>query len=255
MLNYKYLIATMHAIDEQLYAYNKVIFDTFDKIVISSNEMKDIALELGCHKNKLVVIQMGTPDYDLPLQPIKDKIEKIGSFGFMFPQKGWVETALAISRLKDYQWHLFSSVVEGHKHSEQYGIRFRKFVDKLQSPNIEWHKQYMDDIELVNSLRSMDLIVIPYTTFLNQHSISAAAKICLSVGVPILCTDTPYFADLNDEVYKIPNNNSSNIMEGIKYLDSDKYKREDMVKKSIKFVHTNSVDSAADKYIKLWEEI
>jgi glycosyltransferase involved in cell wall biosynthesis len=254
MLKDKLLICTQHAIDEHLVVYNQAIYHSFDYIIFHSEEMRDVAIRLGYPKEKIVVIPMGSWKVESSPKPQKDVIKNIGSFGFCFPQKGWIETALAIKELGKYNWKLYSSKVEGHQNSERYFNRLNKFISKLDVDNIYWDSTFLDEQALSAALFDVDIILLPYSVFLNQYAISAAGRRCLSVGVPVICTDVTYFADLNDEVFKIKTNSPEDIIEGIEYIATNKDKREDMVKKSQAYIEKNSWDNIAETHINLWKE-
>jgi glycosyltransferase involved in cell wall biosynthesis len=252
-LDGKIIGCTQHAIDEVQFEYNALIGNIFNFIVVHSQEMADVAVDIGYPEEKIKVIPHGCWDYGLKPKQQESRIKKIGSFGFLFPQKGWIETSIAISRLKDYEWNLYSSKVPGHTNSEKYETRFTEFLHRLDSTNIIWHSEFMPELDIINALRDMDLIIIPYTVFNNQHAISGAARRCIATGVPVMCTDVTYFSDLEDEVYKIPNYYPETIMEGIVYLDKNKEKRENMVIKADKFLKDNSWDNIARKHVDLWK--
>jgi glycosyltransferase involved in cell wall biosynthesis len=255
MLNNRALIATLHSIDEQQLSYNSILWNVFDKLIVHSEEMKQAAINSGCKADKVVVIPHGCWDYGLTPKPQKDAVETVGSFGFMFPQKGWIETAIALDQLPQYKWRLFSSKVEGHDNSEKYHRRFSTFVQTLENLNMEWIEDFVPENEMIANLNEVDVILIPYTIFLNQHAISGAVRRCLASGVPIICTDTPYFSDLNEEVCKMSDNEPETIKSTLLYIDKNKQYREDLIQKADKFIKTNSWENIADKHIQLWKEL
>lgn len=255
MLDHKTLVGTWHSIDTEMLQYNRILYSMFDKLVVHSKEMFDVAIEIGCPQNKLTIIPLGNNDYDMTPKKPPAKIKTIGSFGFMFPQKGWIEMALAMKELPQYEWKLFSSEVSDNSISKTYFNRFNNFINKIKLNNIVWNDNYLTRKEVIKELSQCDLIVLPYSDYFNKKAISGAGRDCLATGVPVLVTDTTFFSDLNDEVVKIPTNNKDDIIKGILDIDKDVNKRKELAEKGIDFVKRNSWDNIAQQYIKLWEEI
>ena len=249
----KKLIYTHHAIDDFLFEYNLLLKEVFDYVVVHSDEMANVLVNFGFSRNMVKVIKHGCWKYGVKPKTQNTKIKNIVSFGFCFPQKGWIEMAIAISQLKDYTWNLYSAVVPNHENSKKYANRFAKFLERLDCDRIIWHSDYMKELDVVDRLRDADIIVLPYTVFMNQHAISGAARRCLAAVIPTMCTDITYFADLNEEVYKIHNNAPETIIEGILSLDKDKELREHMVNKTYKFINDNSWENVAKEHIDFWE--
>jgi beta-1,4-mannosyltransferase len=74
-----------------------------------------------------------------------------------------------------------------------------KILDSLpydQKENVFFENRFLDDNELIQAIRESDLVVFPYSDVLN----SGAAIFALSVGKPILASDTPLFRDLKEQV-------------------------------------------------------
>jgi len=249
----KKIICTQHAIDETVFDYNGLIAGVFDYIVVHSDEMRNVLIDLGYPVNKVVVIHHGCWDYGLKPKRQEERIKNIASFGFCFPQKGWLETAIAMKQMPQYEWHLYSSRVPNHANSELYYGRLRKFMDKLDAPNIHWHDDFKEELEVIDKIRNADLIVMPYTVFSDQHAISGAARRCLAIKIPMICTDITYFSDLDEEAYKIRDNSPDSIIEAITYLDKNKELREHMIDRMDKFVAKNSWENIAKKHIEFWE--
>lgn len=61
---------------------------------------------------------------------------------------------------------------------------------------IAFNNRFLDDDELIESIQHSDLVVFPYSDVLN----SGAAIFALSVGRPILASDTPLFRELQGQV-------------------------------------------------------
>ncbi|MCF2949889.1 glycosyltransferase [Paraglaciecola aquimarina] len=64
--------------------------------------------------------------------------------------------------------------------------------------DIQFDNRFLDDDELIAAIQQTDLVVFPYSDVLN----SGAALFALSVGRPILASDTPLFRELQQQVGK-----------------------------------------------------
>jgi glycosyltransferase involved in cell wall biosynthesis len=65
-----------------------------------------------------------------------------------------------------------------------------------QKADVIFENRFLDDNELVQAIRESELVVFPYSDVLN----SGAAIFALSVGRPILASDTPLFRELQAQV-------------------------------------------------------
>ena len=65
-----------------------------------------------------------------------------------------------------------------------------------QKENVFFEDRFLDDKELVQAVTESELVVFPYSEVLN----SGAAIFALSIGRPILVSDTPLFRELQEKV-------------------------------------------------------
>lgn len=69
-------------------------------------------------------------------------------------------------------------------------------MSESQRANVSFENRFLSDAELVSEIVESDIVVFPYSDVLN----SGAAIFALSVGRPILCSDTPLFRELRSKI-------------------------------------------------------
>ena len=66
----------------------------------------------------------------------------------------------------------------------------------------EVYTDFLDQDEILRELSSADVVVLPYTT--STESSSAAIRLPLASGTPVLCSDLPLFDEFQDVVHRYP---------------------------------------------------
>ena len=64
--------------------------------------------------------------------------------------------------------------------------------------HIEWHTEFLPEAEQMALLRGCDLLVLPYLR--TSESSSAAARLAVASGAPVMVSNLPIFDDLGDAV-------------------------------------------------------
>jgi glycosyltransferase involved in cell wall biosynthesis len=130
----------------------------------------------------------------------------VACFGFFLPPKGIrellqaFEAALQVNpvlRLK-----LVNSLYPGPA-SAAYAASCLRFAEERRlAERIEIYTEFLEEDEILRELSGADLIVLPYTT--STESSSAAIRLPLASGTPILCSDLPLFDEFEGVVHRYP---------------------------------------------------
>lgn len=128
----------------------------------------------------------------------------VACFGFFLPPKGIRELLQAFEaavqvnpalRLK-----LVNSLYPGSS-SSAYAASCMRFVEERGlSERTQIYTEFLDQDEILQELANADLIVLPYTT--STESSSAAIRLPLASGTPILCSDLPLFDEFENVVHR-----------------------------------------------------
>jgi glycosyltransferase involved in cell wall biosynthesis len=130
----------------------------------------------------------------------------VACFGFFLPPKGIRELLQAfeaavqvnpVLRLK-----LVNSLYPGPS-SAAYAAACMRFAEERRlAERIEIYTEFLEEDEILRELSSADLIVLPYT--ISTESSSAAIRLPLASGTPILCSDLSLFDEFEGVVHRYP---------------------------------------------------
>jgi len=130
----------------------------------------------------------------------------VACFGFFLPPKGIRELLQAfeaavrvnpVLRLK-----LVNSLYPGSA-SATYAASCMRFAEERGlAQRTEICTDFLEQDEILKQLSSADLIVLPYT--MSTESSSAAIRLPLASGTPILCSDLPLFDEFQELVHRYP---------------------------------------------------
>ncbi|HLY17763.1 MAG TPA: glycosyltransferase [Bryobacteraceae bacterium] len=128
----------------------------------------------------------------------------VACFGFFLPPKGIGELLQAfeaaiqvnpVLRLK-----LLNSLYPGTA-SATYAAACLRFAEERRlAERMQVYTDFLNDDEILRELSNADLIVLPYTT--SSESSSAAIRLPLASGTPILCSDLPLFDEFAGVVHR-----------------------------------------------------
>ncbi|MCL5038240.1 MAG: glycosyltransferase [Firmicutes bacterium] len=176
-------------------------------------------------------------------QPLLSEGIGLGFFGFVFPQKGIPELALATRELRRFYPHLqtflFCSLAPGgisQKHFEQV-VDFLKTNDLWSGLNLRL--EYAPLERIVPLLHAMDINILPYLDN-GGYGTSAAVRTLMAAQRPIIVTDSPFFSDLQGEVLKIPSARPQEIVLAVRRVLSDPQLAANLVKASMVYQREHS---------------
>ncbi len=147
----------------------------------------------------------------------RDGIFRIASFGFLLPHKGMLELikgfAMVYRDNPDCRLQLFTSTLDDR--SKAHAQECEAAIAKLGLTDaVDFDTRFLPEDELLSNLAAADLLVMPYQS--STESASAAAKMCLSSGTPVLCSPLPIFTDVDGAVDFLESSSPEHIARAIK---------------------------------------
>ena len=243
--------------------YNEMLLERSDEIIFHCDHFKNNFTKGGEHLKQINVVKLGCKDkVSLDVREtrkklgISDKHPVIGSFGFMRDQKGYHEIGLAIKDLKDeYPDIMFLLVAPKHEFgSKSYEENFYKYIEDIGiSDRIVIIHEYMEEEKLLKVLSCADMFVLNYKPNRVGGGNSAAIKTLMRAQRPIIVSDTFYFADLEDEVFRMKGTSVSYVKESIKKLYSNPAMRKKHVDRSNEFIKENCWDNIVKKHLEIYQ--
>ncbi|MDN4523633.1 glycosyltransferase [Fictibacillus fluitans] len=250
----------------QLKLLNDTISSLSTKIIVHSEEMRNLCIRGGYPEEKMLVMPMPCKVY-----PIKDRKEIqeerlisgepiIGFFGFPFPHKG-IETLIqSINQLT----YIYPNI-KGHflSHYPNYLNEthpYYEFLNRLKvyfegNNHLIWLKDYLTELEIVQYLHCMDIIVLPYKDH-DQKGISAAVKMALAAKRPIVTTDYLYFSDLSaQEVYKLADEESQTLTKAIVDILGDPKLQNQLISNGTNYITKHSLEHTGALYSQFYLNI
>jgi len=217
--------------------------DLFKKNIIGDRSIENVkVVNMGCKAP--VKFDISNVQKNLG---IDNKHPIIGSFGFMRDQKGYKEIAIAIKELSvDYPDIRFLLVAPKHEFgSEAYVDNFYKYIESLGiADRTIIVREYMENEKLLTTLACADIFVLNYKSSRAGGGNSAAIKTLMQVQRPIITSDTFYFADFTNEIYKIKS--EKDIKEAIKTF----YDRPEMCKQYIERANAYLLKNSWENVVK-----
>ena len=152
----------------------------------------------------------------------------LGFIGFMSAHKGIHKLVEHLPSLVSEHPQIGCRVVSSINHdlAGQNAFQFAKMIhdgaNRLGVGNrIEWVHDHLTDEEIQKYLAACDLIVLPYI-FGSAGGSSAALRMALSSGVPVLCSDVGILMDVNEGIFRFAAGDVDNLPSHIRgALSSD----------------------------------
>ncbi len=145
----------------------------------------------------------------------------IATFGFLYPNKGVILLIRSIAKLLEsynkITCELYCTLWENNENSRAYFIKCKNEIKLLGLTNIvTLHTNFLPEEECLSKLSRANLLVLPYVY--SGESSSAAARMCLSSGTPLLYSRASIFDDIAPIIHFIDQTTPEGIAETIKKL-------------------------------------
>jgi glycosyltransferase involved in cell wall biosynthesis len=173
----------------------------------------------------------------------------IGTFGFLFPHKGFQNLIYSFALL--LRWHptallLMLNAEYPDEKSQAERERCRTLIDQLGiSAQVRFVTEFLDTEEIVFLLSACDAVVYPYQE--SSDAASGAVRLALTAGRPVAVTPLPIFSDLSDVVYRLPGTDAAEIAKGLAALLADKTARGALVQRQRRWVAANGWAAQAER--------
>lgn len=262
------LVITMHNTDNRgwMGAQHLFLFKAGAHVVVHSQAALD-NLARGRPRPDLShtsIIAMGSPDY-VPTFGSREEVRAelglaadrftVGFFGFASQHKGIPELVAALGRLPDVTGYINAAMHPANPLAvdalyQETGLR-RQRPDGSENENVVMSHRTIPDAVFGRYMNAMDLVVLPYSVHGESVSTSMMAHEALAAGRAVVATDVPYFSDLRDEVYRIPDNRPETIAEAIIYLRDNPAEREALGRRALDYAQSHSWPVVARSYLDL----
>ncbi|MBI3711600.1 MAG: glycosyltransferase [Burkholderiales bacterium] len=153
----------------------------------------------------------------------------IASYGFLLPHKGIRELIEAFALLRygndDYHLLLVNALYPASVSTETEQLCRQRIAELGLQEHVTLITDYLSDQETKQHLSNADLIVFAYQG--TQESSSAAVRVGLSAGSPVLVTPLAIFSDVEEAVHYLPGTSADMIAAGIRdFVQQDKQSEE-----------------------------
>lgn len=142
----------------------------------------------------------------------------IASYGFLLPHKGIRELIEAFALLRrdhdDYHLLLINALYPAQLSTLEAEFCRQRIEELGLQEHVTLITDYLSDQETKQHLSNADLIVYAYQG--TQESSSAAVRVGLSVGSPVLVTPLAIFSDVAEAVHYLPGTSAEMIAAGIR---------------------------------------
>ena len=154
----------------------------------------------------------------------KRSIFRLATFGFCLPDKGFLELVEAISIIRnkgiDVSLDMYIST-HGSGLSSDLLLKIENLINELNiSSWVKVDSNFHEQKSIIEILSKYQLIVFPYQV--SNESSSAAVRLAIVSGSPVIVTPLNVFDDVSDCVYKFDGCRPNELSEGlIKWLNID----------------------------------
>ena len=194
-------------------------------------------------------------------------IFRIAAYGFLLPGKGIPELIEAFLLLRD---KMKQGAVFGEKNAEihlelfnalypvsssrQERVRCQKLIDQAGYGDwIHLHTAFQTDEQTLESLSDCDVVVFPYQT--SRESSSAAVRMGLASGRPVVCTPLGIFNDVADTVHFLPDITPEAIAMGLFDLVSDPERLDGMQQKQHEWLQAHAWERVGERLDAIMTEV
>jgi len=179
----------------------------------------------------------GCPTWSLQPKAVRGKV--IGAFGFLHPTKGFWRLLEVLRALPGTQLLMFSHArkpgVEERWEQDAAGLPVRRIAEFLPIREIACHLAMEADI------------LVYWYDEVPHAAASAAVRVGLATGVPVLASPTQWFRDLQEVTYQ-----PSDLLEGVRRLLEDTELRDRLTASAREYCHRYSWPRVVGWHLELW---
>ncbi|MBD8137275.1 glycosyltransferase [Bacillus sp. CFBP 13597] len=261
------IVTTLHTWSDDLEfnKYNQVVAENSSRVIVHSDEMKRQCIIWGFPSENLVVIPMGTRSFLLKTAKQVRRVNHIdgepaiGFFGFPFPHKGIDNLIEALNQLRKTYPNIKGYFLSHYPNYLKNHGTYSSFLQHLQfkfsrNKHLIWIKDYLDEKQIVQFMHAMDINILPYKDH-NQKGTSAAVKMLLAAKKPIITTDLLYFADLENEVYKMKGEDANTIKRALNHLINNPWLQQKLVESGNDYLREKNWNNIGKEYFEFYNSL
>jgi len=167
--------------------------------VVHSEEMRKTAEgDYGLHHVSVIPLGSDPPPSGAGARPATHRVV---FFGFIRPEKGLNHLLRAIGQLRgavpDIQLTIAGSVVRSRERGYLLGLQEQVQAEGL-TKHVTFLTKFLSDGEIAELMRDAAVLALPYTDRFVE--VSAIVHHLAGFGVPLVCSKTPRFSELEDGV-------------------------------------------------------
>ncbi len=253
------LVVTLHSAGPS--PHNAILAHSCQRVIVLSEPMRRAALDLGFPAERTAVVPMGVsaspPD---GWSAIRDRLPPpagpftVASCGFFYPQKEYLELVRAArlaSQARPVRAVILAPVADSPLSRETHD-RFRAAVlaEGLE-PWVTVVTDYLAEGELLRRLAACDAVVFPSAEMPGRQT-SAAVRLGLAAGRPVV-TDVFAFADLGEELLKVPTPDCETLARAILALAADRRLRAGLVEAARSYARRHTWSAVAARHTEIYE--
>jgi glycosyltransferase involved in cell wall biosynthesis len=223
--------------------------------IVQSEEMSRTAeREYGLHP--VYMIPLGS-DQVPASREVRPSSNEVAFFGFIRPEKGLRPLLGAIQKLREeipsIRLTVAGSVVRESERSYLDGLEELVSAQRLNG-NVRFLTKFLRDEEISGLLRQASVLVLPYTDHFVE--VSGIVHAVAGYGVPIVCSDTPRFSELEDGIdclKVLPEPNE--LAEAIRRILGDPVLSGNLGEALIRKARLESWEIVGAKHLELYREV
>lgn len=262
----KYVI--LHGWGDDFERVNKVIEGQSDGIIVMNEKFKRRLVERGIEEEKVEAIPMGVRTANkVKAKKTKQKGENdsknkiIGTFGFLEPWKGFIESVRAVEVLNKNYGYNSTLILTAFSKQNHNAVLYEKELNKtIKESGVNvirvGQKSFLPIEKVLGTLSVCDCLLYPYSPDLFTYSSSAALRDGIGSLAPIIATDITFFDDVPsiDEdqeegvIVKLPSTNPEDFASAMHRLFINEELRQQILQNEKRFVERNNWYEIAKQY-------
>jgi glycosyltransferase involved in cell wall biosynthesis len=228
------VVVTEHAVSQQPRDWEQSA-----NAIVTLNSRGAARLCTRWPQKRIAYIPIGCPTWFPPRKAARGKV--IGAFGFLGRHKGFWQLLDTVRAIPGAEMVLYShakSALASAWEEAAKGLPVRRVAD------------YLPAKEIGRRLAAEADVLVFWYSETSTISASAAIRIGLATGVPVLASPTAWFHDLREVTYQ-----AANPTEGLRRLLDDTELRERLAAAAETYCRENSWARAAERHLALWREL
>lgn len=234
------------------------VLETLVDTIVLTKRMQDVS------SDKYVVIDLPCESHaprsarEMKIQfRLKEDAFVVGSFGFWHAHKGFAELMRWYPIITEECGASQLFLVGPHTPKSQYAAEARRAAfDYVSAGHVVTCADFLPVSGILDRLSACDVLAFNYNV-LAYYSASAAIRMGMAAGRPIICTESPMFCEFKNEkhVLKVPFGDPVALAKAAARLQKDKDLAAALVANCKTFVDSCSVDAIAKRYDLLFSRV